>query len=186
MTWITITINVVFNRLFGALATPFRVTRIRRPIRDRILFSLFIVWFTLSIVTAYQKMNESSIAASSYDHSLWYLENFLDFLGQITAFVALALPVTLFTVSLLLLSINWLLSWLFGRMPFLAGGLLQPAIEATPPGLWSFSHVTWRSYGASTPRKFLWRHSNPYEEPKIIAAVVEWLRNAPLRSGAKD
>ena len=58
VTWIIMTMNVVFNRLFGALAKPFRVTRIRRPIRDRILFSLFIVWFTFSLETARQKMNE--------------------------------------------------------------------------------------------------------------------------------
>jgi pimeloyl-ACP methyl ester carboxylesterase len=175
VTWITITVNVVFNRVFGALVKPLRVTRIRRPIWDRVLFGLFIVWFTFSITVIAEKMNETALAASSYDHSLLYLENMVDFIAEMTAITTLSLPLVLFLVSVVLFSLNWLLSCLFGRLPFLSGGVLQPAVEATPPGIWLFDHVTWRSYGSSR-QKLLWRHSNPYGEPKIIAAIVAWLR----------
>src|SRR5262249_55497596 len=164
ISWIVMMLNVIFNRL-AVLAKPFRVTRLRRPLRDRSLFFLVTSWFTFAVLVLLILPQDDTTFGS----------NPLFWIAVATVAAALAIPMCFFAVSVLLLTFNWLLSLTFGHMPFFSGGLLQPAVESTPPGLWSLDHVSWKSYGRSM-RRPLWRHSNPYAEPKIIAALVKWLR----------
>jgi hypothetical protein len=167
ISWIALMLNVMFSQIFGVLAKPFRITRLRRPFRDRLLFFLATSWFTFAVLVLVITSNEEITSGAAI---------LLFWMATVAIGGALGIPMVFFTVSAVLLSFNWLLSLTFGRMPFFSGGLLQPAVESTPPGLWSLDHVTWKSYGHSV-RKPLWRHSNPYGEPRVIADVIKWLQD---------
>jgi hypothetical protein len=91
------------------------------------------------------------------------------------AFVIILIALTaFFLASLGLFVINWVLSLAFGRLPFLVAGLLQVAVEPTPPGQWRFVHVTWNKRDPKRLWRPFWRHSHPYGDANLLNLLCDW------------
>jgi hypothetical protein len=86
-----------------------------------------------------------------------------------------------FVLSGAFFMVSWLVGLSFGGLPFVISGIIQAAAEPTPPGDWRLVNVTWANRTRQR-RGLLWRHSNPYTDPKVAAQIAEWIQKAVTTS----
>jgi hypothetical protein len=188
--WMVITANTLYARLLGRIWLPFRRARFGNPY----VFVAVLGAFCLLNATAWVGYGWYPVVnpdVPPQQHSgvildyLWEMgwltgDWFMLFVAiYTTMFVYAVMSVLLissaaFALPVALFSLNWLTTLAIGRLPLLAGGILQIAVEATPPGEWELLHAHWTRPGAKQPRSLFWRHSNAYADPQLITKIARW------------
>lgn len=201
VSWIVTSINVLYARVIRIVVRPLNIVRPRHPIIIRVVFVIvcliigaaLLAWLIFDVLASIVYVLDLPALHDVYrgkqlppppnpDKTIvfsvlgWHVT--ASALGNALHGVAVLIlvgPLLVFAGSVILFVLNWSVSICFGIMPFFIAGMLQPAIDATPPGMWEVKLVSWRSYGRTIRLPF-WRHSNPYAEPKVISEVVSWLK----------
>jgi hypothetical protein len=196
LSWIIIWVNAGFARGLWFVGRPFRAASLRRPVLVRVLLMVIGALCLWAAATAAVSFALNAAVGGLFGgtpkntlemfYSLLWSEwrdeigaggnafNFLMAATTVALTILLAAPVLFFAISTLLLLSNWLLSLAFGALPISVASVLQPAVEATPPGKWSLDHATWRGWGRKGEHAMM-RHSSPYSDPGMIEDIVRWL-----------
>lgn len=191
--WFLMLLNVLAARLYSFVAWPFSVRRLQHPLRLWLGIGAFAFLLALSVTDIFVnignpdaavfmktwRQNYTNLRGIHWERMDWewlapYI--FLDTVMGVLNILMIAL-IVMFALSVTILTMNWSFSLWFGRMPLLYGGIVQVAVENTPPGDWTVIHSTWDREGRSKKR-LLWRHSEAYSNPKVIAQIVGWLKSA--------
>jgi hypothetical protein len=202
LTWLLTIINVAVSRIFQAVS---RLWGFRKA-KSRLKPAIFLLCCAIVYTAAVAMQSDPSLGIrtkpdfSSTENYFLQLGAYQDakfkiWLHSMThlqtewrVFVALSIMILFllvmnlvfwtlpifFVLSCIILACNWFLNFAFGRVPVFVGGILQVAVEPTPPGSWQVIHVSWDRSSAS--RGLFWRHSNPYNERRVIAEVAQWIR----------
>jgi hypothetical protein len=205
ISWLMGWINSIYAKALWFVARPFRMGRYHRPIATRLVVLCFTFVYlyqgvglsiALSLRPFYSFVGAPSDTFSFIlslfwwptwqfrlvdDMSAWREAEIVasNFSNIALAFLLLS-PILFFAVSVLLFLSNWLLSLAFGAMPISLASILQPAVEATPPGNWSLYHANWSRTGRKVDAAKM-RHSAPYTDPTMVADIVRWLATSAHR-----
>ena len=201
LTWTVAVVNIGVARLFQVLSRLWGYRKPKSILKILFLILCFSVVYTWAVsvqdrAPSIAQAKSSSVAdyiyqlgATFVDRAEVWLASTKNLRTDWPVFVALtflfatlavinlifySMPI-FFSVSLLIFFINWVLNFTFGRLPFLAGGLLQVAVEQTPPGTWSVINVPWNRQRAAVSTGLFWRHSNPYNLMNVVDQVSGWI-----------
>jgi len=201
VSWVVTSVNVLYARVIWIFMRPLSIVRLHHPILFRAAFAViclgievaFFMYFKPIFDEVFYYLNLDAVrevnrgrpdlirpppnpaTTEVFSFLGWHVtESALQYAVVWVAALMLAAPPFVFVASATLLTINWLISICFGIIPPFVAGMLQPAINETPPGTWEVRLVSWRSYGRKIRMPF-WRHSNPYSEPRVISEIVEWI-----------
>lgn len=198
VSWLLLALNVVVARILRAALTPFSITKITRAVGlITIVLALSLSWSIITTSRAHPLLPSDAKAATFafYDFvfgvlfsipthdtfSLWVAAAIYAAFN-ISASIIAVIAAGSFAIAVIMFALNWLLTLPFGGLPIGLGGVLQVAVEATPPGEWNFIHTNW-THRRMQNRGLFWRHSDPYGNEQVIRVVAEWLRNSMTAKG---
>lgn len=194
--WLLLLVNEVFSKLFSWITRPFRIKRIRRPALLIILTAVICIFHAACMVEFFGRFAPFKAGddlvptalriADAYRWAWFNSQLFGNYFGLVAlAYLAvlviafwgiLTILLFMFIVALFAFVCNWIVSSAFGRMPFIRGGLVQVAVEMVPPGDWQVIHTSWSS-GAGRSTSLLSRHSHPYNDPKVVERIAQWIES---------
>lgn len=202
LSWMLLFLNVAFSYVFWFATRPFRIKKLRRPLLVLGIVVSIALLHSLAMVDFFGRWQPFQLNMSTVDFGRRLAEHYtlawnvqyyaggylhlagLAYLAGLLAvfFLAVSVLAVMFVWSAATFVSNWLVSVFFGRMPFFSGGVLQVAVEMVPPGSWEVIHSSW---SRQKERGFLWRHSDPYNDEKMIRQIGDWLDGASTRSASR-